>query len=442
MLKQRTVLRVFSILMIASLLLSACAAPAPASPTAAPTSGPGEPGAENPEEHEPVTLVYWHGGANPPLKPAMDELVAQFMAKYPWITVKVESFPFGEYFQKIDTATAGKTAPDVLWVDPLRTARDVAFDVLRPLDEFVPADYRDDWFPIPLDEMQYQDQIWAIPLHQSTDAIVYNKEIIDAAGLEPPTSYDESWTLDEFVDALKQVTTKGPDGKTQVWAFCQQRTGQLYSLQPWLAAFGASLTDPEGTVYSGYTNSDEAVQGFEWYAQLHKDGLMPIEAIPNIFETGNVAFYQTNPYALVDIQQRFPDLEVGVMPMPCGVQCAVPSGGWHIGMHAQTEHPEEAWLLIDFLTNTEGHQKWIELSGYMPARISTYEAMPKMKEYPWSIFMEGLAKYPVRRPRDGSFTVYMDEFVAAIKNVLTGADPRAELDRVAALGDEEMQKFK
>jgi ABC-type glycerol-3-phosphate transport system substrate-binding protein len=424
------IIRVLAIVMLATLVVSACAAPATPTPPA--------------EKKEPVTLTYWTAGPAEPLKSATEGLVAAFMQKYPWITVKVEAFPYAEYFQKVDTATAGKQAPDVLWVDNQVIPRYVYHKMIIPLDQFVGPNYANDWFPTPKDEMYFKGNLWAIPLHQSTEAILYNKAIIDAAGLKPPTSYDKAWNFEEFRAALKAVTKKTPDGKTEVWGFAAHYTPvSVYSLQPLMFAYnGATLIAPDKSSYTGYTDSDASVEALKWYAQLYKDGLAPIEKTPDMFQTGKVAFYQTNPFVLVDIQKRYPDLKVGVMPMPCGKNCAVQSGAYHIGIHAQTKHPKEAWMLVDFITNFDGHKQWIESTGYMPARLSVYEALPKLKEYPWAIFMEGLAKHAVRRPITEAWTLYDEQFQAAVKNVILGADPKAELQRVARMADEELKKYK
>ena len=434
-----------TIMLISGLLLSACAvaAPEPAAPPAAEEPEAEEaPAAEMEEEHEPVTLTYWHGGPAPPLEPAMAALVDQFMEEYPWITVNIEAFGFAEYFQKLDTATAGGTAPDVFWVDVTAIAQYVYYDTIIPLTQFVADDYGEDWFDIPRDAMYYEGDLWAVPLHQSTEAILYNQDVIEAAGLEPPKSYDEAWNFEQWREALEAVTKKADDGTTEIWGWTTHYPPGVYSLQPWMYAYGATYMDPEMTTYLGYTNSEKSVEALDWYAHLFLDGYSPVDRIPDIFQTGKVAFYQTNPFVLIDIEQRYPDLNVGVMPMPCEERCAVQSGAWHIGIHSQSEHPEEAWMLIDYITNSEGHKQWVESSGYMPARISVYEAMPKMKEYPWSIFMEGLMNHAVHRPPNEAWPVFNTEMTNAAKNVATGAEPKAELDRAAEASEEELANYR
>ena len=78
-----------------------------------------------------------------------------------------------------------------------------------------------------------------------------------------------------------------------------------------------------------------------------------------MFQTGKVAFFQSNAFALPDIKNRFPNMKVGVMPMPCDKTCAVDLGQWEIGISSQSKHTDAAWLLIDFLTNQAGEKEWV-----------------------------------------------------------------------------------
>ncbi|MCZ7569995.1 MAG: extracellular solute-binding protein [Ardenticatenaceae bacterium] len=420
-----------------------------AAPTTQPTGAPAQQGGEQPTsqpssgeaQHEPVTLTYWTAGPNPPLSTATEDLVKEFMNKYPWITVNVQNFAFGEYFQKIDTATAGGNAPDVFWVDNTQVPIYVYNDVIIPLDDYVQPGYADDLFPIPKADMTYNGKIWALPMHQSTEAILYNEDMIKAAGLEPPQSYDQAWKHDQWVDAITKVTEKSGD-VTNVWGWTTFYPVGTYSIEPWQYARGAQYLNDEGTTYTGYTNGEASVESLGWIGSLFKQGLSPIERVPDIFQTGKVAFIQANPFVLTDIQQRYPDLKVGVMPIPCEQRCAVPSGGYHIGIHSQSKHPQEGWMLVDFLTSKEGHKEWIEKTGYMPARKSVYEEMPNLKEYPLSIFMEGLANHAVRRPINEAWPVFNDTFTSAVENVITGADPKAELDKVTQAAQEELDRYK
>lgn len=442
---KRTAWVAVAFLVVGAMLLSGCGGATPTSEPAAPAAEPAtsapEPAAPE-ATHEPVTLVWWDQYPTPPRSTVVEEMLASFMAQYPWITVTRETFGWADYFQKVDLTTAGGGAPDVFLVDNTRIRNYVYNDVIQPLDKYVAAGYQDDWFPIPQTEMAYDGHIWAIPMQQSTEQIIYNKDIVAAAGLEPPTGYDAPWTFEDFQAALEKVTVKRADGTTEIWGFDTNYDMDDYGIQPWVAAHGGSYMDPDWTTYEGYANGDKTVEATNYLVDFYRNGYAPIQRIPDLFQTGQVGFYQSNAFALTDIADRFPDLNVGVMPLPCDETCAVQSGAYHLGIHAQSEHPDEAWLLIDYFTNFDGHKRWIEGTGYMPARLSVYEALPQFQEYPLSVYMDGLASHAIRRAATEGYAVFNGEMWTAWQNMITGADVRSEMDRVTQISEEELQRYK
>jgi fructooligosaccharide transport system substrate-binding protein len=431
--KKKKELWLLIIVMILVLLVSAC--------------GGATPTLEKPEEEattppEPVTLTYWTPSPEEPYHSATTTMVNEFMEEYPWITVEVDEFGWGEYAQKIDTSVAAGSAPDVFWMDYNRLPVFVYYETLRPLDEFLPANYTDDFFPLAIQEVSHNGKIWGVRLDFFSEAILYNKDIIDAAGLEPPKTYEDAWSFDEFHAALEKVTKRVGD-TTEVWGFVSNYGYNIYPIQPWLYAQGATFMDAEKTTYMGYTNSDDMVSALTWYTNLMKDGFAPIELIPDIFPAGKVAFMQAVPTAFYYLKEAYPDLNIGVMPFPCDERCAVNTGGYSLSISSQSEHPQEAWILIDFLTNQEGMKEWCELTGNSPPRKSAMEELPEFSEYPLNLFNMGvISGYGVIRPSTIAWPVFFAEFNSAVVNVITGADPKVELDRVAQMTEEELSKYK
>jgi fructooligosaccharide transport system substrate-binding protein len=441
------------LLMLTSILLGACSPTAPAATTvattAADTAVPAASGnptsavaATEPIQHEPVTITFWHSATISPLDSTLKNQIDQFMEKYPWITVNAEGIAFADYFTKVDTATAGGTAPDVLWVDHTVVPKYAYYQTIIPLDQYLPEGYKDDWFPSTMVDSTYDGKIWAIPLHQSTEAIMYNQDLIDAAGLTVPTSYDAPWTFDEFRQALEKVSQKSADGSVTTWGFLTNYALSVYNWQPWIMAQGGTLMDPDLTTFDGYLNSDTTVEASTWFANLYRDQLAPIETTADMFQTGKVAFFQSNPFGITDVQNRYPDLKFGVMPMPCDETCAVDSGQWEIGISSQSKNPDAAWLLVDFLTNYEGEKEWVTSTGYLPARQSVYESMPELKEYPLNIFMDGLINYAVHRPASLAYQYFNSIMMTTIKDFNNGADVKTGLDKVAEDAQKQLDSMK
>ena len=63
--------------------------------------------------------------------------------------------------------------------------------------------------PLPMESCTYTYNGVPVAYATANNSLVmfYNKDMFDAAGIDcPPTSADEAWTWDEFVEVAKQLT--------------------------------------------------------------------------------------------------------------------------------------------------------------------------------------------------------------------------------------------
>lgn len=64
---------------------------------------------------------------------AIDEVIKLFNEKYPNIKVKTEITPYGQYFQKLETAATGAALPDVMWMNGAHVDQYAEGKVILPL---------------------------------------------------------------------------------------------------------------------------------------------------------------------------------------------------------------------------------------------------------------------------------------------------------------------
>src|SRR5690606_29489472 len=65
--------------------------------------------------------------------------------------------------------------------------------ILAPLDDLLAAEGVDtaDFVPSAMDQMRYDGKTYALPIAIHSLMLVYNKTLLDEAGLKPPTTIDE-----------------------------------------------------------------------------------------------------------------------------------------------------------------------------------------------------------------------------------------------------------
>ena len=391
-----------------------------------------------------ATLQFWYVRYTlPHLNQALDEFGRAFERAHPGVQVQVQAFPFGEYFQKINTAYAGNQAPDVFFVDFPVMANYVYRKMLIPLDSLVSKADLDDYYPGPRNDMTYQGKVWALPMHQSTEELLYNVDAVQQAKIQPPHTLDRQWTRAEFLRAAEAVVRR-EQGRVSRWAYTLTYSPPgLYVIQPWLAMGGGEVLSPDGTRARGYLNSAATVDAFTFWGDLFtKRQLAPVQPTPDLFPTGKAVFTQGNPFVLRDIAQRFPRFRVGVTYLPRDRRCATNSGAYHIGVSAQTKQQDLAWQLVDTIAGRAGHLQWVRTTGYLPARKSTYDQLPYLKQLPWSVFWEGLTHCGVPRPRTPAFDFIDDVVTEAGKDIALARPAKPILDAGAARIDQEIARYK
>ncbi|MGY4642311.1 ABC transporter substrate-binding protein [Cellulomonas sp. URHB0016] len=157
------------------------------------------------------------------------------------VTVKLDQTAFDA--QKFTTRLAGGDVPDVVQMDRRYVTTYAAQNLILPLDQcFSAHDVDPDtrWYPFVVDDVRYQDKVWAVPQFYQPPAILLNKRVMDAAGVTDD-----------------QIDTSNPDTLVSAISAMYQESGGVpttLGLDPvatgqaglWVLAMGGKLTDEDG----------------------------------------------------------------------------------------------------------------------------------------------------------------------------------------------------
>lgn len=135
--------------------------------------------------NQPVTLRYMIWDQNQ--VPAMNQIITEFKKTHANIDVKVDVTPYDQYWTKLETAVTGGSAGDVFWMNGPNIVKYASNDVLLPIDDQISADK--------VDLKNYPDALvalytvngkhYALPKDFDTIGLWYNKQLFDAAGVNP-----------------------------------------------------------------------------------------------------------------------------------------------------------------------------------------------------------------------------------------------------------------
>ncbi|HEY1588657.1 MAG TPA: sugar ABC transporter substrate-binding protein [Rhodanobacter sp.] len=324
------------------------------------------------------TLTFWGMGRE---GEAVAQLIPAFEREHPDIHVEVQQLPWKAAHQKLLTAFAGDTTPDVAQLGNTWIAELQALDALQPLQPFVdrsqvvqPADYfAGIWATNLID-----GRLYGIPWYVDTRLLFYRKDLLKAAGFDAPPRDWAEWS--HQMAALKKRA--GPDHYAILLP--TNEFEQLLSLalqQDYGPRPGDGLLRDGGR----YGNFESA--GFKRALAFYVDAFRQHEApllanteVPNPwteFGRGVYAFYFSGPWNIGEFRHRLPPSQqdewaTAPLPGPDGPGAGIASGS-SLVIFRRTPHQAQAWLLIEYLSRPQVQRQFYELLGDMPPRRSAWQ---------------------------------------------------------------------
>ncbi|TMV52769.1 extracellular solute-binding protein [Paenibacillus mesophilus] len=246
------------------------------------TNEPGKTGqAAMNEKDEKAEITVWMtqvGTLKAGQKPGdwvKEDLVPEWNKQYPNIKVNVEIIPFDGINEKITTAIASGTAPNVLLDTPVRTLAYAQMGALAPLTDTIPVKDLEQIKKNPdvMKMVSVNGNIVTMPYSATVSALILNKSLWKEAGAEQLLPQDEyrTWTPDQFKAALKAVTNKDKGVYGMTLFALNEQGDQLYNNT--MVAFGAKLFNDD---YSKYTAADSPAseQTLSFFNSLVAEGLV------------------------------------------------------------------------------------------------------------------------------------------------------------------------
>ncbi|HEX2032665.1 MAG TPA: extracellular solute-binding protein, partial [Chloroflexota bacterium] len=217
---------------------------------------------------------------------------------------------------------------------------------------------------------------YAYPLDFPNQALYYNVELFEQAGVAPPPGNwaDDGWTFDRFLDTARRLTRETGAG-TQ-WAYLTAHTS-FRNWWVWVAANGGELLDKDGKTC--LLNEPPAVEGLQFLQDLvFKHRVMPdpqgyAQAGANLngFFNGRGAMSTLPPWlgqVRRDMKQRW-----DVAPHPRGSHArarkACAGGGTGLALASTAvgaQHVNEAWELLKFASQKPQVEVFTRINGIVP----------------------------------------------------------------------------
>jgi multiple sugar transport system substrate-binding protein len=442
--KNSLLMKVFGLLVIASFVLAACGGGAATeAPAVEATEAPAVEATEAPATEAPATedvSIRWR--TRPDNQEEIDvysQISTDLDAELDGITLTYE--PGGSeganYQDQLKAEIAAGTAPDVFWI-PGTDVADFATRglILNASDLAAGSDFNvDDFYAGPMFHLTYNPEtgasgadsgaLWGIPRDVSTFALYLNMDLINEAGAPDPRELaaNGEWTWDAFLEVAQATRALGSD----VYGYGASAWWGPYGV--WLNASGGGFFTEDRAACA--LNTEESLAGLDFQRSLYQDFdvATPYGEDPEpTFRAGKVAMFQNGRWATPGV--RTVDFNWDVVELPAGPNGT--PGNWLFWgayvINANTEHPEEAWALVQALTTAQTQGKISALGANIPSRVSQ-EALDAFLTFTPpannQAFLNGIS--PDAAPTAegplwaGSWPEYDKIMGPAIQGVLTGA---------------------
>lgn len=151
-------------------------------------------------------ITFWHSFTQGPRLEVIQETADQFMKDNPDVNITIETFSWGDFYTKWTTGLASGNVPDMSTALPGHVVEMMDAEALVPLDDLIDDIGRDKFSKTALSEGEKDGTCYSLPLYSHAQVMWYRKDLLDAAGLEVPKTWDE------FADAAKTLTKDGVYG--------------------------------------------------------------------------------------------------------------------------------------------------------------------------------------------------------------------------------------
>ncbi len=338
------------LLLILSLALSACAAPA---------SAPAAPGTSAADSDQPITIRMWFGRED--FVPG--DKFETFHAENPNIRVEYDVIPLEQAHSDYLRNFAARNAPDIFQIfhqfGPTLVAQNSLLDITQYKDAWEasnPEDYAD-IIPVAWNIATVGDGIYGIGIHVAPYFLGYRLDWLEQAGLS------EAKTWDDVLEISRVLRDTVLDKSADQYAFAHP--GGAHHPPFWWMSIFMSMGGQYSDTGLPQIDSDAGVALISFMQTLTREELHDPEAntwasgdMRGAFMSGRAAFFPEaiNIFASTQKQLEYgTQWQVQLQPYREGAEddYRVNSYGWPYVVSAATPHPEAVMKVLEYLFRPE-----------------------------------------------------------------------------------------
>ncbi len=325
------------------------------------------------KEEGPVTLKIIAAEYGTQTKAWWATFEKDFEAANQNIDLVVDVVSWNDIYTVVNTRLSNNDAPDILNIDVFADYQ--ADGLLLPAKDYISEETYAKFYQSFLDQSVIDGTVWAVPDLASARAMYYNKDILDAAGVEVPTTWDELVAACQAIKAYDpEIYPWGVDMTTDEGQAC-------FSYYIWNN--GGNFTDANG---NWTLNSAENVEAIEFIISMVNDGLTNSDpatetryANQDMFGAGKVAMMIGPNSIPTYIAEGGYSINWGVASIPTNTDVSISQGVMDRFMCFDNDYTDAEMAAIktffDFFYEDTRYSEWVLMEGFLPATKAGGEIM-------------------------------------------------------------------
>ena len=302
-----------------------------------------------------LVMAWW---GNQTRNERTQKIIDLYSEQNPGVTIDGQFSEFNDYWQKLATAAAGHSMPDIVQMDYKYLNQYVTNGLLVDLTPYVEdgtidtADCNQDV----LNSGSVNGGLYALCNGINSPALLYNKTLLDENGI----TVKDNMTLDEFIDVCKEVYEK-TGYKTNL---CYNQNEQ------WIEYF---LRADDIVLYEDGKLGGDSYEPYADFFKLYEDGLKDGYVIdPSVFAERSIGSVEQDPLVYGSSPETMSWCEFAYSNQLTATVSAAPEGTeiglttWpsadpkksdylkpsqFFAISSDSKNPEEAAKILNFITN-------------------------------------------------------------------------------------------
>lgn len=363
-----------------------------------------------------ATITFW-STMNDEENGTLKSLISKYESQNSGVKIDMTVVPFDQRENKFSAAAQAGTAPDIMRAEIADVANWAARGFLADVTSRVKAADRKDFLPAAFAYYNYSGKVWGLPQAPDAPALLYNKRMVKAAGLNP---------------------NQPPATMTQLQSWCSKvgkgkglfLRADSYWTQAWIWAYGGGIVNTQSKQI--LVANKPSVAGMSAYKRMfsascafpNKDFANDYGNAQTAFKNGQVAMIVNGPWSTADILQGkefAKSSNLGVAPIPKGPtgKQGSPVGGNGFVISRNSDKVDAAYKFIYWLTQPAQQAEFASKNNLLPSRVSAYNLAAVKKNRIIVDFLKQM-KVATARPVDPRAGQIYTDFGPNVQKVLRG----------------------